>query len=105
MKIKKRWIILMTAMTLIAVAGLCVGEPTFDCDWSVISAADVAWLITATIFVLMIVCLYRADVLSALSGRRLSPVIAGAGNRAGNLAGIRKTPCGHTQNTLRAYAK
>ena len=53
MKIKKRWIILMTAMTLIAVAGLCVGEPTFDCDWSVISAADVAWLITATIFVLM----------------------------------------------------
>ena len=53
MKIKKRWIILMAAMTLIAVAGLCVGEPTFECDWSVISAADVAWLITATIFVLM----------------------------------------------------
>lgn len=43
----------MTAMSLIAVAGLAVGEPTFDCDWSVISAADVAWLITATIFVLM----------------------------------------------------
>ncbi|MBR1880907.1 MAG: ammonium transporter [Prevotella sp.] len=40
-------------MTLIAVAGLAVGEPSFDCDWSVISAADVAWLITATIFVLM----------------------------------------------------
>ena len=39
MKIKKRWIILMTAMTLIAVAGLFVGEPTFECDWSVISAA------------------------------------------------------------------
>ena len=53
MKIKKRWIILMTAMTLIAVAGLAVGEPSFECDWSVISAADVAWLITATIFVLM----------------------------------------------------
>ena len=53
MKIKKRWIILMTAMTLIAVAGVFVGEPTFECDWSVISAADVAWLITATIFVLM----------------------------------------------------
>ena len=53
MKIKKRWIILMTVMTLIAVAGLFVGEPTFECDWSVISAADVAWLITATIFVLM----------------------------------------------------
>ena len=53
MKIKKRWIILMTAMTLIAVAGLAVREPSFECDWSVISAADVAWLITATIFVLM----------------------------------------------------
>ena len=53
MKVKKRWIILMTAMTLIALAGLAVGEPTFECDWSVISAADVAWLITATIFVLM----------------------------------------------------
>ena len=53
MKVKRRWIILMTAMTLIAVAGLAVGEPSFDCDWSVISAADVAWLITATIFVLM----------------------------------------------------
>ena len=53
MKIKKRWKILMTAMTLIALAGVFVGEPTFECDWSVISAADVAWLITATIFVLM----------------------------------------------------
>ena len=51
MKIKKRWIILMTAMTLIAVAGVFVGEPTFECDWSVISAADVAWLITATILI------------------------------------------------------
>ena len=53
MKIKKRWIILMAAMTLIAIAGVFVGEPTFECDWSVVSAADVAWLITATIFVLM----------------------------------------------------
>ena len=53
LKVKRRWIILMTAMTLIAVAGLAVGEPSFECDWSVISAADVAWLITATIFVLM----------------------------------------------------
>lgn len=44
MKIKRRWKILMTAMTLIAVAGVFVGEPTFECDWSVISAADVAWL-------------------------------------------------------------
>lgn len=53
MKVKKRWVILMTAMTLIALAGIFVGEPTFECDWSDISAADVAWLITATIFVLM----------------------------------------------------
>ena len=53
MKVKKRWIILMMAMTLIAIAGVFVGEPKFDCDWSIISAADVAWLITATIFVLM----------------------------------------------------
>ena len=53
MKIKKRWIILMAAMTLIAIAGVFVGESTFECDWSVISAADVAWIITATIFVLM----------------------------------------------------
>ena len=53
MKAKKRWIVLMAAMTLIAMAGLAVGEPSFECDWSVISAADVAWLITATIFVLM----------------------------------------------------
>ena len=51
--IKKRWIILMAAMIVIAVAGLFVGEPAFDCNWKVISAADVAWLITATIFVLM----------------------------------------------------
>lgn len=53
LKVKRRWIILMAAMTLIAVSGLAVGEPTFECDWSIISAADVAWLITATIFVLM----------------------------------------------------
>ena len=49
LKVKRRWIILMAAMTLIAVSGLAVGEPTFECDWSIISAADVAWLITATI--------------------------------------------------------
>jgi len=34
MKIKKRWIILMTAMTLIAVAGIFVGEATFRYDFS-----------------------------------------------------------------------
>ena len=53
MKVHKKWVILMTAMTLIAIAGLFAGEPSFSCDWSRISAADVAWLITATIFVLM----------------------------------------------------
>ena len=36
MHVKRRWIILMTAMTLIAFVGLVVGEPTFECDWSVI---------------------------------------------------------------------
>lgn len=50
---KKRWLFLMSAMTIIAIAGLFVKEPTFECDWSVIDRADVAWLITATIFVLM----------------------------------------------------
>jgi len=53
MKVKKKWIILMTAMVIIALAGLFASEPSFDCDFSKISAADVAWLITATIFVLM----------------------------------------------------
>lgn len=43
----------MTVMVVIAIAGLFAKEPSFDCDFSVISAADVAWLITATIFVLM----------------------------------------------------
>ena len=50
---KKRWIILMTAMVVIAIAGLFSPEPSFECDFSKIDAADVAWLITATIFVLM----------------------------------------------------
>ncbi|MDY3848268.1 MAG: ammonium transporter [Prevotella sp.] len=50
---KKRWIILMAAMVIIAIAGLFSPEPTFECDFSKIDAADVAWLITATIFVLM----------------------------------------------------
>ena len=51
--VKKRWIILMTAMVIAAVAGLCATEPSFECDWSKINGADVAWMITATIFVLM----------------------------------------------------
>ncbi len=50
---KKRWMILMSAMIIIAVAGLFAKEPSFECDFSKINAADVAWLITATIFVLM----------------------------------------------------
>ena len=40
-------------MVIIAIAGLFAPEPTFECDFSKIDAADVAWLITATIFVLM----------------------------------------------------
>ena len=43
----------MTAMAIIAIAGLFAPEPSFECDFSKIDAADVAWLITATIFVLM----------------------------------------------------
>lgn len=43
----------MASMVVIAIAGLFVGEPSFECDFSKIDAADVAWLITATIFVLM----------------------------------------------------
>ena len=50
---KKRWIILMTMMVIIAIGGLFAGEPSFECDMSKIDGADVAWLITATIFVLM----------------------------------------------------
>ena len=46
---KKRWMILMSAMIIIAVAGLFAKEPSFECDFSKINAADVAWLITATI--------------------------------------------------------
>lgn len=53
MKVHKKWVILMAGMTLIAVAGLFASEPSFTCDFSKINAADVAWLITATIFVLM----------------------------------------------------
>ena len=43
----------MTSMVIIAIAGLFSKEPSFECDFSTVSAADVAWLITATIFVLM----------------------------------------------------
>ena len=44
---------MMTLMVIIAIAGVFTCEPTFECDFSVIDRADVAWLITATIFVLM----------------------------------------------------
>lgn len=54
---KKRWVILMALMTIVAIAGIFSGNPSFDCDFGTalgqINAADVAWLITATIFVLM----------------------------------------------------
>ena len=40
-------------MVLISIAGLFAPEPSFECDFSKIDAADVAWMITATIFVLM----------------------------------------------------
>lgn len=53
MKVHKKWIILMAGMTVIAFAGLFVTEPSFVCDFNKINGADVAWLITATIFVLM----------------------------------------------------
>lgn len=43
----------MTIMVIIAIGGLFAGEPSFECDMSKIDGADVAWLITATIFVLM----------------------------------------------------
>ena len=43
----------MTMMVIIAIGGLFASEPSFECDMSKIDGADVAWLITATIFVLM----------------------------------------------------
>ena len=49
MKVHKRWYLLMLGMIIIAIAGLFASEPTFTCDFSKINAADVAWLITATI--------------------------------------------------------
>ncbi len=52
-RLKTRWLVLMTAMIIICVSGLFVSEPSFECDWSIINGSDVAWMITATIFVLM----------------------------------------------------
>ena len=57
MKVHKRWIILMTAMVIFAIWGAVAPEASFECDFGSgegqINAADVAWIITATIFVLM----------------------------------------------------
>ena len=39
----------MTAMVIIAIAGIFAPEPSFDCDFSKIDAADVAWLKTCLI--------------------------------------------------------
>lgn len=55
--VKKRWYVLMTAMVVFAIWGIFSPEGSFECDFGVgegkINPADVAWLITATIFVLM----------------------------------------------------
>lgn len=55
--VKKRWFILMTLMVIFAIWGMFSSEPAFECEFGTeegqINPADVAWLITATIFVLM----------------------------------------------------
>lgn len=55
--IKKRWIIMMTTMVIFAIWGAFAPEHSFECTFGTgegeINPADVAWLITATIFVLM----------------------------------------------------
>ncbi len=55
--VKKRWIVLMTAMVIFAIWGCFSSEAPFECEFGTgegqINPADVAWLITATIFVLM----------------------------------------------------
>lgn len=49
---KKRWIILFSILILLSVLGLVMPEASFDVgDW--VDPANVAWMITATIFVLM----------------------------------------------------
>jgi antibiotic biosynthesis monooxygenase (ABM) superfamily enzyme len=53
-RIKKRWVILFTLIALISVVGLFVKESAGQFDMPPASLyANVAWLITATIFVLM----------------------------------------------------
>lgn len=51
---KKRWIIMMAFMVLFAILGVCIPETQGIWELSEnIDTADVAWMITATIFVLM----------------------------------------------------
>lgn len=55
--VKKRWYILMAAMIVFAIWGAFAPEGSFECSFGdgegMINPADVAWIITATIFVLM----------------------------------------------------
>ena len=51
---QKRWIVLMSIMVIISIIGLFVDEGSFGFQMDPrVCAADVAWMITATIFVLM----------------------------------------------------
>lgn len=54
MKVKKRWMILMTLITAISLIGVCMPEVPgiWEPDEN-LNTANVAWMITATIFVLM----------------------------------------------------
>ena len=92
MKVKRRWIILMAAMTLIAIAGVFVGEPAFECDWSVISAADVAWLITATWVVIGFSLCFGDDIGGIIGNPLTFPMFHNVGGAvyttpAGNILG------------------
>jgi Amt family ammonium transporter len=53
-RLKKRWVIMFTLLTAISVLGLFVKESSGQFDLpSANLYANIAWLITATIFVLM----------------------------------------------------
>lgn len=54
MKRKKRWIVMMSLMVLISIWGVLTPEsPELWMPDQYFNAANVAWMITATIFVLM----------------------------------------------------
>ncbi len=54
MKVQKRWIVLMTVMVIVSILGLFTREtPDIWVMDKSVKIADVAWMITATIFVLM----------------------------------------------------